>query len=1090
MLSSIKLLSLSFTDLLSCCSPFCMRYLCYLSALDLQGPLCSLCKPRFYFDSNTKTCKSCKGQGSSQLILMVIIPVLLVILVAVATFGFLSADEDSSLKKMLNPDALMAAAEGEMEEAMDAAEGELEEEVDEEQMERALAEMRAAEAGRSKGSKKTGVYTFFAEQQRKGLLSRARMPWGGTRAAPPKAAKIAGKMMEEAENNEVDLESNFGPMGSVGMAFDDPVVAAIEDGKDDDHDGLQGTGRAPLFFAATRTSARAVEQQQVGKVGAGTVAESVGSGNGGGSYKGSGSNDGNGSINGSGGDNAAAAKEGMQGDEDDPEEAPRERLVDKLKKRLQPEDGEEEDLDDLANQLVDALSSRRINLFTYRIMKRLAKGKLLKKIQEKERLKAWQAKLVADRREKEKNMTWSEYLSSKVDIKNIMPKVKIMTTVFQIISGFPGSLSLNFPGGSGSIFKAMGVVNFGGLSIGSPQCFTSYDYIDTMITSTLTPIGVICALMTGFIVHMFFLNRDRKDPQAIRAVTGQYINFFFLITYLVLPSVTTTCFGAFTCKNIDPDGLMPGTPTYLRLDMSIACNTPRYRFGVMWAIAMIIVYPIGILSFYYFVLRYNRDDIIAAHRLTDVEGEEEAAVSHTAEGENTDPAEQPASVPAPVNKDTMKGLSTVGTVALSSDRLQSTDEHGHEHGHENGFKAPLNADPFELDEEGWQVDHTVVKQRVRWDEVRMESHPEDDERHARLLARRAAGDPVVENREELDYEYQISQRKGLMKYITEKELQFLHKSYEGGVWYWEVIETGRRLMLTAVVSVVEPGDNPQIVFGIFIALVYMKLYAYCQPFVRYEDDVLQEMAQYQIFFTLFIALLLKLEALPGQYYQLGLDFMLVIVNISTTLATVLFVLKFHEMLEARGAYAVKKEAERKRIESLRKQREAEEKSASQLPRYQDALTAGERLREQKFHEALWQNQWPDQQPAEETFLGVMNKRQRDLVSIELPFPREFEHHDALGPSKGTYSGPGGGWPSLSLWSEPDNESSSSSGGGTRGGPGPSRSSRNGNIGQQHQVPGAGAGAGAGAGGGPGAGAGEEKRSGWTDVLQGITPFKL
>ena len=53
------------------------------------------------------------------------------------------------------------------------------------------------------------------------------------------------------------------------------------------------------------------------------------------------------------------------------------------------------------------------------------------------------------------------------------------------------------------------------------------------------------------------------------------------------------------------------------------------------------------------------------------------------------------------------------------------------------------------------------------------------------------------------------------------------------------------------------GSAAQIVWGIFISLVYIKLYGYYRPFKNLDDDILQEMAQYQVFITLFIALLLR-----------------------------------------------------------------------------------------------------------------------------------------------------------------------------------------------------------------------------------------
>ena len=53
------------------------------------------------------------------------------------------------------------------------------------------------------------------------------------------------------------------------------------------------------------------------------------------------------------------------------------------------------------------------------------------------------------------------------------------------------------------------------------------------------------------------------------------------------------------------------------------------------------------------------------------------------------------------------------------------------------------------------------------------------------------------------------------------------------------------------------GSSAQIVCGIFIAVVYIKLYGFFCPFKEDDDDVLQEMAQFQVFITLFISLLIR-----------------------------------------------------------------------------------------------------------------------------------------------------------------------------------------------------------------------------------------
>jgi hypothetical protein len=51
-----------------------------------------------------------------------------------------------------------------------------------------------------------------------------------------------------------------------------------------------------------------------------------------------------------------------------------------------------------------------------------------------------------------------------------------------------------------------------------------------------------------------------------------------------------------------------------------------------------------------------------------------------------------------------------------------------------------------------------------------------------------------------------------LSFSTLFEIEFLHKAYKGNCWGWEVVETVRRLLLTAVISVVSTGEkfNPSV----------------------------------------------------------------------------------------------------------------------------------------------------------------------------------------------------------------------------------------------------------------------------------------
>jgi hypothetical protein len=161
----------------------------------------------------------------------------------------------------------------------------------------------------------------------------------------------------------------------------------------------------------------------------------------------------------------------------------------------------------------------------------------------------------------------------------------------------------------------------------------------------------------------------------------------------------------------------------MRNDLSIAQDSHRYRFGVIWAAVFIFVYPIGVPLLYLYVLYANRTAIKSTRNHAD----------H-------------------VDRADLQGLMTPS--ALSSiDPVQSSRSIGH-----------------------------------------------------RLKSFLSRGHEKVKH------------------YITPNSISFLYDAYEGQFWYWEVVETLRRILLTAVISVVSPGNIPEYVMDILRHVLIVSLH--------------------------------------------------------------------------------------------------------------------------------------------------------------------------------------------------------------------------------------------------------------------------
>ena len=88
---------------------------------------------------------------------------------------------------------------------------------------------------------------------------------------------------------------------------------------------------------------------------------------------------------------------------------------------------------------------------------------------------------------------------------------------------------------------------------------------------------------------------------------------------------------------------------------------------------------------------------------------------------------------------------------------------------------------------------------------------------------------------------------------------FLYEAYEPKCWWFEIFDTYRRLTLTAGLILLRPGTVLQIVFSMIICLISMRVYAGSDPYIKDRDDTLAEIMQWQIFFTMLAALLLKVD---------------------------------------------------------------------------------------------------------------------------------------------------------------------------------------------------------------------------------------
>lgn len=133
-------------------------------------------------------------------------------------------------------------------------------------------------------------------------------------------------------------------------------------------------------------------------------------------------------------------------------------------------------------------------------------------------------------------------------------------------------------------------------------------------------------------------------------------------------------------------------------------------------------------------------------------------------------------------------------------------------------------------------------------------------------------------------------RKNIMKPVAEREddkaiagIKFLWEPYKPEFWYWELIETLKRLMLTGVLGLIKGEIEDDTTFtqcgaAIIIATTYTVFLAFHQPFEELRDSVVAILAGAMMILTYTVAWLMKSRrtSLDDKYEADGLGFLMIL----------------------------------------------------------------------------------------------------------------------------------------------------------------------------------------------------------------------
>jgi hypothetical protein len=436
------------------------------------------------------------------------------------------------------------------------------------------------------------------------------------------------------------------------------------------------------------------------------------------------------------------------------------------------------------------------------------------------------------------------------EYKRMRVQIKILITTYQITSSIPESLIVTYPAMFSSFLHAMAVFNFNILSVLPVNCTKPYSFIDRMIMHTLSPIALSVLLFVLCYLEYVYVCWRRPDTFSAMSESQQkdyrathvskYLTYFFFLTYLVLPSTSTMIFRTFLCTNLDPLNEDPLVQShFLTADMQVSCGSTYYRWGVAYASVMIFVYVVGVPSMYLGLLHISKEAIMRRHEITSTDTD--------------DPQLQQQA-----DREEEEGNLGIPDAEILEDDVENGGGNGGS-GEEAGNSGLVES-----------FTGTRLKPQQRHQQQQPQNQNQNKNQPSwiqdMLPVTLASANPNV----------QIS---GVSHNTIRwaRMIKFLWEAYEPKFWYWEFVETTRRLMLTAVLSVCGTGTAAQAVLAVLLALVYIKLYGFFNPYVEDSDDIVAETGQFQIFLS-FLGALIYQRHLLGTAYNSAVGITLIVVN--------------------------------------------------------------------------------------------------------------------------------------------------------------------------------------------------------------------
>ena len=367
-----------------------------------------------------------------------------------------------------------------------------------------------------------------------------------------------------------------------------------------------------------------------------------------------------------------------------------------------------------------------------------------------------------------------------------------------------------------------------------------YNFHSLLIVKTTFPLTAMVFLYAvSKIAH-------RCKVEVLKRVASWAEEIAFFILFLAFPSASFTIFSAFPCITLDDDSRV------LRADVSIDCDGPDHQGMLVYAYLMIFLWPIATPCIYAYLLLWKHRDGLKL-----IQEDQAAQVASLRMQRKGKKFEDHAHKVCHHRRHSSKPSSP-----SSSAKAPSFDVQSQSSASEPPPSPPPTPPPYEPALHGSSTPSPSDRTSMG-----VQKKPPLLQKTTSGLSMR----PTVLNRAKTSMgslrnlfssgdnsaaATLLQQVEDTKKDIPPYVLQ-LTAGYEMRTYWFEILETLRKLLLIGMPVFFESGSFGQLVFGLCTSFISSMLYTNLSPYEDHADDRLSQICQAEIFFSLVCSIALR-----------------------------------------------------------------------------------------------------------------------------------------------------------------------------------------------------------------------------------------